>query len=103
MTGTLVVNIRSGDEFDVRIDRRSRWGNPFRIDRDHDRETVVGQFKDWALHSDDARAVWIRAHVHELRGKRLGCWCAPALCHGHVLVAMGATDGLRGWDRQVSA
>lgn len=98
-----MVNIRSGQPFDVRIDRRSRWGNPFKIDRDHDREEVVGLFKEWALHSPDPRAVWIRAHVHELRGKTLGCWCAPALCHGHVLVAMASVGGLSGWDRELAS
>jgi len=103
MTGPLVVNIRSGEPYDVRIDRRSRWGNPFKIDRDHDRDAVVNLFKDWALTSADPRAVWIRAHLHELRGKRLGCWCAPALCHGDVLVAMAAEGGLVGWDREVAS
>lgn len=103
MSIPLVVNIRSGEPFDVRIDRLTRWGNPFKIDRDHDRETVVGLFTDWALYSTDRRAAWIRAHVHELRGKRLGCWCAPALCHGHVLAAMAADGGLAGWNREVAS
>ncbi len=25
---------------------------------------------------------------HELRGKRLACWCSPLACHGDVLVAV---------------
>jgi hypothetical protein len=25
------------------------------------------------------------SRVHELAGKRLGCFCKPALCHGDVL------------------
>ena len=24
-------------------------------------------------------------NVVSLKGKFLGCWCAPALCHGHIL------------------
>jgi hypothetical protein len=26
--------------------------------------------------------------LHELAGKRLGCWCSPAPCHGDVLVKL---------------
>lgn len=28
------------------------------------------------------------ALVPALRGRTLGCWCAPALCHGHILAAV---------------
>jgi hypothetical protein len=28
------------------------------------------------------------AQVPALRGKTLGCWCAPALCHGHIVAAL---------------
>lgn len=30
--------------------------------------------------------------VHQLRGQVLGCWCAPLLCHGHVLVRLAHSD-----------
>ena len=26
--------------------------------------------------------------LHELKGKRLGCYCKPAACHGDVLVEL---------------
>ena len=29
-----------------------------------------------------------RARLLALKGKRLGCWCAPDPCHGHVLVKL---------------
>jgi len=28
------------------------------------------------------------ASLHELKGKRLGCFCKPKLCHGDVLVEL---------------
>jgi len=28
------------------------------------------------------------AALPELRGKVLGCWCAPKACHGDVLVSL---------------
>jgi hypothetical protein len=30
----------------------------------------------------------MEAAKHELKGKRLVCWCAPELCHGDTLAAI---------------
>lgn len=81
--------------FDVYIGRGGPWGNPFSHlarsaakFRVGTRDEAISEFERWARESEDAQARWIRAHVHELRGLRLGCWCAPARCHGEVLVQM---------------
>ncbi len=65
--------------FFVRIDRRSSWGNPYRIGRHGDRAEVIARYRKDLETSD------LAARVGELRGKALGCWCAPAACHGDVL------------------
>jgi hypothetical protein len=85
---TRVVNLRAGGPYDVLIDRRSPWGNPFRIDAENSREEVIRRFANWVINDSSQRARWIREHVHELRGKTLACWCAPQACHGDVLAAM---------------
>jgi hypothetical protein len=70
----------------VRVDRATPWGNPFVIGRDGDRVTVVARYRE---HHRPSRAdLWAR--IGELRGKALGCWCAPLACHGDVLVQAGA-------------
>ena len=28
------------------------------------------------------------SHIHELKGKVLGCWCAPQACHGDTLAEL---------------
>ncbi len=28
----------------------------------------------------------------EIQGERLGYWCAPKLCYGHVLASLAAAD-----------
>ena len=43
---TRVVNMRNED-WDVRIDRKSRWGNPFQIGADGDRNEVVQKYREW--------------------------------------------------------
>lgn len=67
----------------VRIDRKSEWGNPFLVPDDGDHEEVVGKFATRYLPHKTALLAQINRGV--LRGKVLGCWCHPLLCHGHVL------------------
>lgn len=68
----------------VSIDRRTRWGNPFRIDAAHDRATVIAQYRDYLRRRPDL----VAAARRELKGKVLLCWCAPLACHGDVLAAV---------------
>jgi hypothetical protein len=64
----------------VYIGRPSKWGNPFVIGRDGDREQVVAKYRAWLAEQPD-----LLLQLHELIGKDLVCWCAPKPCHGHVL------------------
>jgi hypothetical protein len=83
MSKTCVVNMRRGEAFDVRIDRMSIWGNRFVIGRDGDRATVIAKYAAWIMTRPE-----LLSRLHELRGKRLGCWCSPLPCHGDVLVRL---------------
>lgn len=76
-----VVNIRRATH-DVYIGRGrgSIWGNPFIIGEHGNRAEVIAKFREW-LPNQAALMV----QVHSLHGKTLGCFCAPAACHGDVL------------------
>lgn len=76
---TRVVNLRHED-CDVRICRPGQWGNPFHIGTDGTREEVVEKYRKWILTQPK-----LLAQLHILKGKRLGCYCAPLPCHGDVL------------------
>lgn len=76
---TVVVNKRLST-YDVYIGRGSLWGNPFVVGRDGTREEVVAKYEQYFLDSPV-----LKAQVHTLKGKRLGCFCKPAACHGDVL------------------
>ncbi len=80
------------EPFDVRIDRQTRWGNPFRIPRDGDRATVIEKYREH-LRAEIAAGRITLEELAALHGKRLGCWCAPEPCHGDVL-ADAAADAL---------
>lgn len=76
---TIVVN-RRREAFDVYIGRGSKWGNPFHIGPDGLRATVIRKYEGYI----QGRTHLMNA-LHELRGKRLGCYCKPLACHGDVL------------------
>lgn len=79
---TTVVNVHK-EPYDVCIMRSSILGNPFVIGRDGTREEVVEKFKKYFVHCmlTDSN---FRAAVENLRGKKIGCCCSPAACHGDV-------------------
>src|SRR4051812_48607396 len=86
---TVVVNVARGDAYDIYIGdeapehglKRSQFANPFRIGTDGTAIDVVEKFRSWVLTRPDLIVLARR----ELRGKRLGCWCAPGPCHGDIL------------------
>ena len=81
------------DDFDVYIGRAvpeyeircSKWGNPFIMldESDAERDRVVDAYPDWIVTQPE-----LMSCLEDLRGKRLGCWCAPRRCHGDVLVEL---------------
>ena len=68
----------------VRIDRRSRWGNPFVIGRHGTREEVIERYRNWIWSKVKSGAVPL-SEVAALNGKTLLCHCHPLPCHGDVL------------------
>ena len=70
-------------KFDVYIGRPSKWGNPFTIGRDGDRAEVIRKYREWILTQPE-----LLKALPELKGKTLGCWCAPHACHGDVLKSL---------------
>lgn len=65
----------------VRIDRRTEWGNPFEIPDDGGRDAVIRNYAEHYLPHKPS----LLKRLESLRGKALGCWCAPEPCHGDVL------------------
>ena len=79
-----VLHLRNAPPDAIRIDRKTRWGNPFIIGRDGTREEVIAKYRDrlW----NDIRAGEISMDdLAGLHGKDLACHCAPQPCHGDVL------------------
>jgi hypothetical protein len=82
VTETRVVNM-SRAKFDLRIDRRTQWGNPFHIGFHGSRDEVIAKYETYIRQRPN-----LLADLSFLKGKRLGCHCKPLACHGDVLVRL---------------
>ena len=84
-------NIKSTVDYEY-IGRGSYWGNPHSMyEEGESKEEVIRKFKyDFDYEKFPNKD---KSEVHNLSGKRLGCFCKPGICHGDVLA-----DYLNSWD-----
>ena len=75
-----VVN-KYKEPYDIYIGRGSKWGNPFIIGQDGNREEVINKYEQYLLNNPE-----LLNCLYELKGKTLGCFCKPKSCHGDVLI-----------------
>jgi hypothetical protein len=87
------------ESYDVYIGRPEKWGNPFTHRRDgttaqivvRSREEAIRRYEEWLYTQPD-----LMLALPELRGKVLGCWCAPLACHGDVLLRLANAEPAEG-------
>jgi hypothetical protein len=73
----LVPWLRATDQLTV-ADRTTDWGNPFELDVDGDRATVVRLYAEHYLPYKRR----LKEQLSEMEGPTAwGCWCAPQPCH----------------------
>lgn len=77
-----VVN-RKNANFDLYIGRGTKWGNPFVIGKDGNRNQVILKYETLILNDTH-----LMNSLHELDGLVLGCSCKPLPCHGDVLIKL---------------
>jgi hypothetical protein len=76
------------EKYDVYIGRAnprsglkaSIWANPFVIGKDGTRVEVMAKYREYLMTKPE-----LLERIPELKGKVLGCWCAPEACHGDLL------------------
>ncbi len=86
----------------VKVDRTTKWGNPFAIGSQH---TVEGDDELAAINTAEEAVIYFREWVEsgpwygcefdpaELRGKNLACWCAlDQPCHADVLLELANAE-----------
>ncbi|KAF8965005.1 Eukaryotic peptide chain release factor GTP-binding subunit [Entomortierella lignicola] len=65
----------------------SFFANPFKEGKHGTRSQVVEKYREYII-QERAEGRVTNEQLLELRGKNLGCWCAPQACHGGVLKEM---------------
>jgi hypothetical protein len=83
----------------VKVDRTTPWGNPFVVGDDGTRAECVDLLERLAANficistpsaHVDAQLAWLKhakAHIGDLKGKNLACWCPlDQPCHADVLL-----------------
>ena len=63
---------------------QSKWGNPSKVTKTKDQTEAVEDYKKYLLRRSD-----LTKATSSLKGKVLGCWCRPDLCHAQVLHHFG--------------
>ena len=89
---TKLINIKSGEKYDIYIGRGSKWGNPFTHIKTFNtkadyivesRNIAIEKYKEYILNNED-----LLNSLHELKDKTLGCFCFPKPCHGNILIEL---------------
>lgn len=85
--------------YDVYIGRGSKWGNPYSHLPNsaapypvETREDAIRLYEEWIRAQPELMA----AAKIELKGKVLGCFCAPLSCHGDVLLKIANEENKNG-------
>lgn len=87
-----VVNCHK-EPYDIYIGRPSKWGNPFTHIKDgtlgkyvvSSRKESIEKFREWITVGEGN---YLLKDIHELKGKKLGCFCKPKSCHGDILAEL---------------
>jgi hypothetical protein len=67
----------------------SAFANPYKIGQDGNRAEVIEKYRSWLVGRQE-----LVLKLHELRGRRLACWCSPEPCHADVLEELVDADEL---------
>ena len=78
--GVVMINSKRFPE------RDSLWANPFRVGKDGTRDRVIAMYEVYIVAKIAEQG--LEEELEALRGKTLGCWCAPEPCHAEILLRL---------------
>ena len=87
--GVVLINKRRYPEIN------SIWANPFKINKESDRDTVIKQYEFYIRNKLNSGEISID-ELLKLKDKNLGCWCYPEPCHGDILIKL-----IKEYDRRI--
>lgn len=67
--------------------RQSIFANPFKIGKHGNREELLEKYRKYITEKLDNDKS-LQEELLKLKGKNLGCWCAPEPCHSNILLEL---------------
>lgn len=65
----------------------SNFANPYKIGKDGTRNEIIKKYRIY-IENILENNYSLQNELLNMRGKKLGCWCYPELCHGNVLLEL---------------
>ncbi len=88
-TDSALISWAEGREKYVYVGRGSKWGNPFKMPDDGNRETVCECYRKHYVPNKPS----ILNDLDSLVGMVLGCYCSPQQCHAETLASFANHGG----------
>ena len=67
--------------------KSSPFCNIFKVGKHGTRTEVIQKYKKY-IYTKLEEDPNLKAELQKLKGKNLGCWCYPQLCHGDILLEL---------------
>jgi len=65
----------------------SNFANPYKVDRDGTRQEVIDKYRKYITQKlENSKS--LQYELLMMKGKNLGCWCYPEMCHGNIILEM---------------
>lgn len=65
----------------------SKFANPYKIGKDGSREEVIIKYRNYITEKIKNDKNMLN-ELLSMKGKNLGCWCYPDMCHGNILLEL---------------
>lgn len=89
----------------VKVDRTTKWGNPFVTGRDGTRAYCVDLYCKMlrgllalscgpSIEEQRAARSYVLGNIDKLYGKNLACWCRDKPCHAYVLLDLAKAHAI---------
>ena len=73
----------------------SNFANPFKIGKDGTHNEVIEKYKNYITKKLE-EDILLQEELLKMKGKNLGCWCAPEPCHGNILLELLSDPNFEG-------
>ena len=68
-------------------EKSSPFCNTFKITKNQNRNQVLTKYREY-INTKLEKEPNLKEKLISMKGKKLGCWCHPEMCHGNILLEL---------------